>query len=390
MRRARLGVALVGGVALALGVGAGSLAWGQATQKEKSKIASLKRDLSGVQSQKSRLQAKIKKTKRQVQVVHRDLAVVDHKLITVEGKLRTTSQKLAQGRAEQARLKGELDLASAQLFQKREQLRKRLHAMQLQGQASVVSTLLASRDLGEFASRKYVLSRIAEQDRRLMDEILRLRHSISDKKRRQDELVREVAVLKTRQQAEQDDLEVAKAEKQSYLSALRRQQAELRRQLDALEQESRNIEAQIREYMARIRGTGREVSPYRGSLLMPIAGGRIGSEFGMRYHPILKERRMHAGVDIGARHGTPIMAAAPGVVISAGYRGGYGNCVVIDHGGGLSTLYAHCSVLFVRAGVSVRRGQKIAAVGSTGLSTGPHLHFETRVNGRPVNPRTRL
>lgn len=390
MKGTRLWMALVGGAALALGVGAGSLAWGQTSQKDKSKIASLKRDLSGVQSQKSRLQAKMKKTKRQVQVVHRDLAVVDHKLITVEGQLRTTSQKLAQGRAEQARLKGELDLASAQLFQKREQLRKRLHAMQLQGQASVVSTLLASRDLGEFSSRKYVLSRIAEQDRRLMDEILRLRHSISDKKRRQDELVREVAVLKTRQQAEQDDLEVAKAEKQSYLSALRRQQAELRRQLDALEQESRNIEAQIRAYMARIRGTGREVSPYRGSLLMPIAGGRIGSEFGMRYHPILKERRMHAGVDIGARHGTPIMAAAPGVVISAGYRGGYGNCVVIDHGGGLSTLYAHCSVLFVRTGVSVRRGQKIAAVGSTGLSTGPHLHFETRVNGRPVNPRTRL
>lgn len=376
--------------ALTILLGIGGAVSGQPSQKEKVKIASLKKNLSGVQTKKSQLRAKISKTKRQVQVVHRDLAVVDHKLITVEGKLRETSQKLAEGRAEQQRLKGELDVASAQLFQKREQLRKRLHAMQLQGNATIVSALLSSRDLAQFASRKYVLSRIAEQDRRLMDEVLRLRHAISDKKRRQDELVYEVGALKARQQAEQGELEDAKAEKQSFLSFLRREQAELRRQLDALEQESRNIEAQIQAYMARIRGTGREISPYKGSLLMPIVGGRIGSEFGMRFHPILKERRLHAGVDIGAHHGTPIMAAAPGIVISAGYRGGYGNCVVIDHGGGLSTLYAHCSALFVREGLAVRRGQKIAAVGSTGLSTGPHLHFETRINGKPVNPRTRL
>ena len=131
------------------------------------------------------------------------------------------------------------------------------------------------------------------------------------------------------------------------------------------------------------------MTPFTGSFLKPAAG-EFTSGFGMRFHPILHRQRMHTGLDIGAQQGTPIHAAADGVVITATYSRGYGNMIILDHGGGVSTLYGHCSALFVNAGEKVARGQRIAAVGSTGLSTGPHLHWEVRIGGKPVNPMGRF
>lgn len=119
----------------------------------------------------------------------------------------------------------------------------------------------------------------------------------------------------------------------------------------------------------------------------PMPGRHISSPFGMRFHPILNISRLHAGGDIGAPSGTPIHAAADGIVIIAEVRGGYGNAVVIDHGHSLATLYGHQSAMAVRPGDIVKRGDVIGYVGSTGLSTGPHLHFETRVKGMPIDPK---
>ena len=138
--------------------------------------------------------------------------------------------------------------------------------------------------------------------------------------------------------------------------------------------------------MASVRGTDQELSPYKGRFIWPIPG-RLGRGFGRKYHPILRRRRMHNGQDIAAPRGTPIKAAGPGIVIEARWRGGYGRMILIDHGGGISTLYGHCSRIRVKAGQKVQQGQIIGNVGSTGLSTGPHLHLEVRVNGRPRNPR---
>ena len=133
--------------------------------------------------------------------------------------------------------------------------------------------------------------------------------------------------------------------------------------------------------------TQRPVTPARPSTLgWPLASPVVTSGFGYRIHPIFGTSRLHAGIDLRGSMGTPILAAGDGVVVSAGWRGGYGNTVIIDHGGSLATLYAHQSRVHVRAGAQVRRGQAIGAVGSTGQSTGPHLHFEVRVNGTPVDP----
>jgi murein DD-endopeptidase MepM/ murein hydrolase activator NlpD len=125
--------------------------------------------------------------------------------------------------------------------------------------------------------------------------------------------------------------------------------------------------------------------PGSGVLRFP-ADGPISSPFGERMHPIFHEMRMHTGIDIGAGYGSPVRAAAAGAVVVAGYVSGYGTAIVIDHGGGLGTLYGHLSRLGVHVGSRVTAGQTIGAVGNTGNSTGPHLHFEVRVNGTPVDP----
>jgi murein DD-endopeptidase MepM/ murein hydrolase activator NlpD len=118
--------------------------------------------------------------------------------------------------------------------------------------------------------------------------------------------------------------------------------------------------------------------------------GPITSPFGMRTDPVSGRYQLHSGIDIGANYGVPITASADGNVIFAGWYGGYGNAVIIDHGSGYSTLYAHCSAMYVTANQPVRRGQAIGAVGSTGWATGPHLHFEIRRNGVPIDPLSRL
>jgi murein DD-endopeptidase MepM/ murein hydrolase activator NlpD len=120
--------------------------------------------------------------------------------------------------------------------------------------------------------------------------------------------------------------------------------------------------------------------------IWPVPEGRITSEFGMRIHPISGKYQMHEGLDLAAPSGTPIFAAAPGIVVNAEAVEGYGNAVTIDHGYGLSTYYAHCLRLLVHAGQRVNKGQKIAEVGNTGYSTGPHLHFEVRIRSVPVDP----
>ena len=154
-----------------------------------------------------------------------------------------------------------------------------------------------------------------------------------------------------------------------------------------LEQESRQLQAQIAAYYRNNKGP--KQAPFVGRFMKPV-NAPMTSGFGVRMHPILKYKRMHTGIDLGASYGTTIMASAAGTVMSAQTMRGYGNCVIIDHGGGISTLYGHCSAILVSAGQKVTQGQAVGKVGSTGLSTGPHLHFEIRVNGVPINPLRKM
>jgi murein DD-endopeptidase MepM/ murein hydrolase activator NlpD len=126
-----------------------------------------------------------------------------------------------------------------------------------------------------------------------------------------------------------------------------------------------------------------------GAVGWPVSGP-ITSPFGMRFDPVQHHYQLHSGIDVAAPQGVTISAASEGKIIFAGWYGGYGNAIIIDHGGGISTLYGHCSQIFVGVGQEVQRGQAIGAVGMTGDATGPHVHFEVRVNGKPVDPMSYL
>jgi len=197
-------------------------------------------------------------------------------------------------------------------------------------------------------------------------------------------LARQGDLQAARQQ--QDDLRqqvvAEEAQQQSLLDEVAARKAEFEAQIASLQAESDTIGSLLRGVQS---GQGQAPSGH-GVLAAPIPGAPITSGFGPRMHPIFHEVRMHTGVDFGADLGTPIRAAADGVVVAAGPRGGYGNATVIDHGNSLGTLYAHQSDIFVAVGQHVSRGETIGAVGCSGYCTGPHLHFEVRVDGTPVDP----
>ncbi|MDP8971346.1 MAG: M23 family metallopeptidase, partial [Actinomycetota bacterium] len=189
----------------------------------------------------------------------------------------------------------------------------------------------------------------------------------------------QVAQLTARQVALVVGIDAERLQRAQALAALEVDKAHYETLIDRLGQESADLREQLRGYRL---SAG---APGTGELIWPT-DGPLTSEFGSRQHPIFGTARMHEGIDIGAPSGQPILAAAAGQVVHAGPRGGYGNVVAIDHGGGLSTLYAHQSQVLVSLGDVVGQGDLIGLVGSTGYSTGPHLHFEVRVDGVPHDP----
>lgn len=365
-----------------------SLTLATLTLAQKSSVGSLKKTLSKVQQKKSSARTQLKETRKKVKAVKGDIVEIDGRLQSLEGALEHTTERLTSTISTQQRTAAELQAATKKLESTRIQVAKRLRWMYVHGDASLIDAIVGSESIGQLASRSFLLQRIANADRELFDRFKTEQREVSIKKAHIDRLVVEIAGLKRDQEIQHSSLKEVKGEKASLLSHLKERQEDLEKLVRQLDAEEASIEARIRAYQTSRRGP-KALPPFTGRLGRPVNAG-ITSGFGVRFHPILKRQRMHTGVDFGASGGAPIYAAADGIVITATYLNGYGNTVMIDHGGNLSTLYGHCSRLMVGSGQAVKKGQVIAAVGSTGLSTGPHLHFEVRISGRPVNPLSRI
>lgn len=271
-------------------------------------------------------------------------------------------------------------------------LSERLVSLYEQPETDTLSLVLSSVSFADLLDAVDYLRRIADQDRRIADEVGAAKERVRSQRaqtrttrnrHRQETRVIAVRVdqarsLRDRLAASRNGLVAAQVAREEDLAALTREERDELAEMEALQQVSATLAAKIQAAQAASAGTGGG-SPSAAGLVWPVLGP-VTSPFGTRWG------RMHEGIDIAAPSGTAIRAAAAGSVIYAGWLGGYGNLVVLDHGNGLATAYGHQSSVAVGTGQSVAQGQVIGYVGSTGHSTGPHLHFEVRVNGVPVDP----
>jgi murein DD-endopeptidase MepM/ murein hydrolase activator NlpD len=245
---------------------------------------------------------------------------------------------------------------------------------------------MQSRSLEELMDRQYQLKRVFTEDQKALISLKKAKDVIEAKKLEAETQKNQIALI-TQQLTIQKVSAQDQAQSESILvNRLKSDRQALTAAEQQLAEESSQISQNIQQKLAaNIAFPGAIFTPGSGQFLLP-SDGPITSSFGWRVHPILGTSRLHNGVDFGAEYGSVIRAADNGVVISAEWTGGYGNAVIIDHGNGLTTLYGHTSQMYVTVGQAVQKGQPIAAVGSTGFSTGPHLHFEVRRQGEPIDP----
>ncbi len=256
----------------------------------------------------------------------------------------------------------------------------RLRTMYINSGETTLDILLQSKNITDFLERLELISLVSLQDKKIMEELSLAKQEVEYKRQLKEQ--EKIATQKIAQE-KKDQLDTLIASR----SNLEEQIRENKNKISILEKQEKELLEKSKEIGNLIQTLSRRSKYVEGQMVWPLQyTTNITSSFGNRLHPILRIYTMHTGIDIGGKSGESILAANDGTVIISGWQSAYGYTVVLDHGGGITTLYAHCSKILVSKGDEVKVGQIIAKVGSTGWSTGPHLHFEVRVNGEPQNP----
>ncbi|MFN6540494.1 MAG: murein hydrolase activator EnvC family protein [Nostoc sp. EkiNYC01] len=316
--------------------------------------------------------------------LNQNLQTTDSYIQESESRLQLASQRLQ---------KLETDLVAAQRDYEARQIATvaRLRYLQRSPASQGWAVLLQSQNISDFISRRHQLKLVYQADQQILRKLNAQANLINQQKTQVEEQKNEIALIREQLLAQKADYQTQAQSQSELIQRLNTDRLALEAAQNQLERESKNLEVLIQQKVAEAAAQAKTNS--RTSIIIQGTGmftypsdAATSSPFGWRMHPVLGYRRFHAGLDFAASYGSTIRAADSGTVIFAGWYGGYGRAVIIDHGNGITTLYGHTSELYVTEGQAVQRGQAIAAVGSTGLSTGPHLHFEVRRNGSPVNP----
>lgn len=327
---------------------------------------------------------------------------VSEQLRQIEEQLRQASAELGVIQQQRVAVENDITINERQLQEAQKRLEgreavfyKRVRDIYINGRLSYLDVVIGSKDFNDFANRLEVLRRIINSDINLINEIKTERADIEARKQQLEANRVKLVEIEKAVIAKQSEIEQKKAERNEVLQRAQNDRATAMQAIEELNASSAQVTALLKERQAAraaaaAAAAAEQAQSYTwvqgsGQLGWP-ASGEITSPFGYRTHPIWGTTIYHAGIDIGVDEGVPVHAADGGTVVWSGWMGGYGYAVVIDHGNGLSTLYGHNSELVVSEGEAVGKGQVIAYAGSTGNSTGPHVHFEVRVNGDPVDP----
>ncbi|HAN09426.1 MAG TPA: hypothetical protein DCP90_02300 [Clostridiales bacterium] len=303
------------------------------------------------------------------------METVNHQLDNLDNSLKAEQEKL---RRAEIRLSEATDAKELQ----KEKLKKRIKYMYKTPKTTYIELLLKSKNFNQLYNRSHYINQIVSHDKEIVNKLVQNVAEIDESRREIEKSKLAVQLLKTDQLNKKHAIEQTKEKKATILVTLTEEEKKYMQELNELEAESKKIEKALKE---QLKGSTKKY--VGGKFTWPVPNNyRISSPFGYRIHPISKVKKMHTGIDIPAATGTKIASSADGTVLSASYITGYGYTVIINHGSGITTLYGHNSELTVNKGDEVKKGDQIAKAGSTGYSTGPHSHYEVRINGTPVDP----
>lgn len=313
------------------------------------------------------LQSQLDNIEAEKEEVSNRLAEVKEEIEELQPKVDEIAAEVAEANAKVADIEAKISQKQIEMKEREEGLYQRLRVMYKNGSVGFLDVLLGSSSISELVSNLEMIQMIYKNDMNVLET---LEEEQKELEIIQEELVEEQAVLETK-----------KAELDVELAELNTLKAELEEAEDKFLEEAKALADEIKNM------TNPEVEYVGGAYVWPVPSSRyLTSEFGWRLHPIFNTWKYHSGTDIAASTGAQTLACASGTVILSEYYGGYGECIIIDHGGGITSLYGHLSQRLVSVGQEVSGGELIGYIGSTGWSTGPHLHLEFTVNGELVDP----
>lgn len=343
-----------------------------------------------LQTQRSDLQNQLDEANGQLDDVQSNLSENLQQVEKLDNKIETAEQELAEQENKITELKKSIEEIETELknitdkYNKQVDLfKKRMVAVYESGDTQYLDVLLKSRSLSDFLSSYYVITQLTEIDENLLTELETKKKTVDLTRQKLENEKEELATIVENQTRTTRTLQNTKKMRESFIEKLSDEEKNLQSKIDEINTQYEEVNKQI----LALAQQGIDTAYIGGELAWPVPGyTRITSKYAMRVHPITGQYKLHTGVDIGAPEGANFVAANDGIVVKAEMNSAYGNMVIIDHGGGISTLYAHGSEILVEVGQNVKRGDSILKVGSTGYSTGPHAHFEVRINGATTDP----